>query len=796
MKISYNWLKTYLDVEYEPRALADVLTMLGLEVGKVEKIGGAFNDLEGVIVGEVLQASQHPNADRLKVCLVNVGAEEPLHIVCGAPNVAAGQKVPLATVGTTLLPFGSDSPFKIKKQKVRGEVSQGMICAEDELGLGTEHDGIMVLDESAEVGAPALPYLNVSIDYALEIDLTPNRIDGASHYGAARDIAAYLRTQPKLPPISVQADAGKPNPISVTIEDPERCKRYVSIYLEGIRVAPSPEWMQKRLTTIGLRPINNIVDITNYVMFELGQPLHAFDADQLKGGQIIVKTLAEDTPFETLDEVERTIKAGQDLMICDGERGLCIGGVMGGLNSGVTEETKNVFLEAAYFDPGTVRRTSKRLGLQSDSSFRFERGVDPYMTPTAALRAASLIVEIAGGTASAMSDVKLSDFPYFPVSLSIAKTQRIIGKEISREEIIDILEALEVRVSGEGDLLSLEVPPYRVDVQRDIDVIEDILRVYGYNNIDIPQALNASLSDKAYQDAFRLKEKYANTLAAQGLHEILNNSLVHKNLGDEQAVALVNPLGEELGIMRQSLLPGMLESMRYNQNRQQEDLAFYEFGKTYRKKGSGYEEKEWLAIGISGHSSPPHWRGPQAAVSLTTLGREVERLQRTFGFSGKLREASHPDFAYCLELVHNGKVVLTYGKVHSELSEANELRNEVYYLIANWALLVEIHFEQQISYQAIPLYPSMRRDLSLLIDQQASFGEIHALVPKANPKLIRSVDLRDVYQGKGIPEDKKSYLISIELRDDQKTLADKAADKVMQRVESMLTQELGAEVRR
>jgi phenylalanyl-tRNA synthetase beta chain len=797
MKVSYNWLKDYIDFDYTPRELADILTMLGLEIGKVEEIGGVTGNLEGVVVGEVLSAEQHPNADRLRVCLVNVGGEEPLNIVCGAPNVAAGQKVAVATVGTTLHPFGSEDSFKIKKGKIRGEVSLGMICAEDELGIGPGHEGILVLDEAAEVGSPAIHNLAIERDFVLEIDLTPNRIDGASHYGTARDLAAYMRTQARLPEIGLkEADLTFDNPIPVSIQDEDRCRRYTSLYIKDVRVTESPDWLKKRLQAIGLRPINNVVDITNYVLHELGQPLHAFDADQLQGGEIIVKTLPEAQKFISLDEAERELVAGTDLMICDAERPLCIAGTMGGINSGVTFETKNIFLESAHFDAGSVRKTSKRLGISSDSSFRFERGADPHMTEIAALRAASLIVELAGGQASRVSDIKLEDFPPYEVSLSLPKTQRLIGQDIGKEEIIDILQHLEMEVEEQGDTLELKVPRYRVDVRRDVDVIEDLLRVYGYNSVDIPHQMTSGVRFGQYQDTFRLKEQYANHLSANGFYEVLNNSLVNVEQADEEAVFIVNPLGPDTGMMRQTLLDGILENIQFNQNRQNEDLAFYEFGKTYWMDGDGYDEHEWLAMAVTGKDHGPHWSQKPQSVSLQTLTREVERLQQWFGFSGSLEETEQPDLAYGLSLVANGEEVLWYGKVKDEIAEAYDLRNEVFYLVADWPALMALYFSNAPKYQPIPQYPSIRRDISMLIDQAVTFAELRSVIEKANPKLIRSVELHDVYHGKGVPEGKKSYLVSVELRDDKKTLADKAAEKISQRAFQLLHKELGAEIRK
>ena len=800
MNISYHWLKEYIDTDLGPDEVAERLTMLGLEVGKIDRSGSVPGNLEGVVVGHVLSAVQHPNADKLRVCQVNVGEAEPLSIVCGAPNVAAGQKVPVATVGTTLYPFGQgeEAAFKIKKGKIRGEESLGMICAEDELGIGAGHDGILVLNPDAVVGAPARDYLNLKEEIVLEVDLTPNRVDAASHYGVARDLAAALHSKAKLPSLSFDpASLTASSPISVTIEDQSRCKRYASLYLSGVTVAESPEWLKDRLTAIGLRPINNVVDVTNYVLHELGQPLHAFDADKLKGRQIVVKTLDKATKFTTLDGLERDLLPEVDLMICDAEQPLCIAGTMGGLHSGVTTATTNIFLESAYFDAGTVRRSSKRLGINSDSSFRFERGADPNMAPFAALRAADLIVQIAGGTISSLSDQKFDAFEPFPVILSVKKTQRLIGAEISKSDIVRILQSLEIAVSDDGgDELMLQVPPYRVDVKRDVDVIEDLLRVYGYNKVELPAQMHSSLDYRQLRNDFRLKETVANYFAANGYYEILNNSLVAKSLGDEHAVSLANPLSEDLGILRQSMLPGALETIRYNQNRQQGGLKVFEFGKTYRKKSeTDYAESSWMTIAVAGEKHPMHWEAKAPHSTLFTLTKEVARLQAWAGISGQIRECEDPEFSYGLELMVDGRVLLRYGRVSPEWESRFGLRMEVYFLRMDWDAFLKVYGSKVIRYQPVPVFPSVRRDMSLLMKQDVTFAQVKEVIAKANPKLIQSVELHDVYRGKGMAADEKSYLVSVELQDDKKTMADESVDKIMKFVVSSLEKQLGAVLR-
>ncbi len=801
MDISYHWLKDYIDIDLSPEDVADHLTMLGLEVGKIARSGSLPGSLEGVVVGHVLCAEQHPNADRLRVCSVDVGADEPLSIVCGAPNVATGQKVPVATVGTTLYPFGQgeEGAFKIKKGKIRGEISQGMICAEDELGIGADHDGIIVLDESATPGDLAINYLDITEDIILEVDLTPNRVDGASHYGVARDLAAALGKQAKLPELSFDpAGLTVPNPIPVSIENQDRCKRYSSLYIQGVTVGESPEWLQDRLTSIGLRPINNVVDVTNFVLHELGHPLHAFDAGKLSGQQIIVKTMDKPTKFTTLDEVERELLPGEDLMICDAEKPLCIAGTMGGVNSGVTEETTDVFLESAYFDAGSVRRTSKRMGINSDSSFRFERGADPHMTVTAAYRAADLIVQVAGGRISALSDVRLDEFAPFEVRLSMSKTQRIIGKKISKEEILRILQALEIGVADDdGDMLDLRVPQYRVDVKRDVDVMEDILRVYGYNHVELPAQMHMSLNYSKQENDFRFRETVANYLAASGYYEILNNSLVQASLGDEKAVSLANPLSEDLSVMRQSMLPGALETVRYNQNRQQGGLNVFEFGKTYQKRSeTEYREQSWLCITVAGEKHPMHHGAKAPHSTLFTLTKEVDRLQTRAGISGQLRACEDPEFAYGMELLVDGRVLLRYGRVSHEWQKQYDLKMEAFHLRLDWDAYLKLYRSHTIRYQPVPVYPSVRRDISLLMKKSVPFAKVQEVISKANPKLIRSVELHDVYQGKGMAEDEKSYLVSVELRDDKKTMAEGSADKIMNFVISSVEKKLGATLRK
>ncbi len=799
MKISYKWLKELIDFDQSPEVLSDILTALGLEVSDIETIGGVPGNFEGLVVAEVLSAEQHPNADRLRLCQVDMGTGTPVQVVCGAPNVAVGQKVVFGPVGTTLYPKEGD-PFTLKKAKIRGVESEGMICAEDEIGLGTSHDGIMVLAADTPVGTPFNQVVHLDSDTILEVELTPNRVDAASHYGVARDLAAYFRSKAKLPANTLEeAKLTLPNPIAIDIEDAERCKRYTGIYIQGVTVKESPEWVQNRLRNLGLRPINNVVDVTNIVLHELGHPLHAFDADQLSGSKVVIRTVPAEEKFTTLDDVSRTLVAGEDLMICDDNRPLCIAGVMGGLNSGVTATTKNIFLESAYFEAWSVRRTAKRMGLSTDSSFRFERGADPEMTVTAALRAAALIIELAGGEASVVTDVQKEIFEPFAVEFSLSKFNRIAGRDFTPQEVTEILQGLEMAVApdaADGDLLHLKVPRYRVDVKRDVDVMEDLLRVFGYNNIQVPEQMAIPGISKQHKDRSRLRVRISEYLAAAGFQEVLNNSLVPRAFGNEHAVELLNPLSEDLAVMRQSMVPGLLETIRYNQNRQQPDVAIFEWGKTYDKRNERFIEQEWLAMAISGQRHPTHYELKSPKAGLQALVAVAEQLQVWLNLSGNLDEAKHPAMDYALEWKAGKQILFTLGKVSAELSARFDLRNEAFVLLASWPKLAEAYFATEITYNEIPVYPSARRDFSLMLPEGALFEQMRKRILAVDTGLIRKVELHDVYRGKNLPEGRKSYLLSIVLRDDRKTLADDAADKVTSRIAQVLEQEFAAEIRR
>ncbi len=800
MKVSYNWLKSLIDFDYSAEDLSVILTGLGLEIEGMESVGGGAVAFEGVVTGRVLSVRPHPNADRLRCCTVDVGKEDILDIVCGAPNVAPGQKVAVALEGAILNPTGSNTPLKIKKGKIRGEDSKGMICAEDELGLGSNHDGIMVLPEDTPIGIAFEKFLFPITDTQIEVAITPNRIDAASHYGIARDIAAFSGLSVRFPDVFPVDKLRDKNPIRIRVENAEKCKIYIGIYIEGVRVGESPDWLKEKLTTVGLRPINSVVDITNYVMMELGQPLHAFDADKISGGEIIIKTLAQDTPFITLDDKERMIVAGSDLIICDAEKPLCIAGVFGGIHSGVTKETRNIFLESAYFDATSVRKTAKHLGISTDSSFRFERGTDPNIVLKASLRAVQLITEITGGTPSEVNEVKLANFPPFEVEVSIQKIQALIGgNPISKAEIIEILNRLEMETLEQTeDIILVKVPQYRVDVQRQQDIVEDILRVYGFNNVKVTDKISFSPQYGKRKDTYALSQKVCDALSAFGLYEIWNNSLTSKKFAGENAVEILNPLSEGLGVMRETLLWGGLEVIQYNQNRQNESLSIYEFGKIYwqsaGENGKKYHEKEMLSIWLTGNRQPFHWEQKAIASTLYSLTSIVEKLSALLGLKGEIRECSHAEMDYALEWVVKKQPLIIWGKVTHNAQTKMDIRNEVFYLTADWEKLVKRYFEQEVIFQPLSPYPGISRDISMIIPEKETYENIRKAVLQINP-LIKSVELLDVYRGKNIAEGKKSYLISLFIQDENGTLSDTTVDKIRDKTCKILENRIGAEIR-
>jgi phenylalanyl-tRNA synthetase beta chain len=799
MKISYNWLKQFIQTDLNPQELSLILTNIGLEVESLEKVQPVVGGLEGLVIGHVLTCVQHSNADKLRVTTVNVGAAEAIQVVCGAPNVAAGQKVVVATVGTTVYP-NEGEPFKINKSKIRGEVSEGMICAEDEIGLGGSHAGIMVLDADAVVGQPAKDYFKMEDDYLFEIGLTPNRADAASHLGVARDLAAYLKIGLKMPETSSFKTAHENLTIAVEVADPVACPRYSSVSISGVTVKTSPEWLQDKLKVIGIRPINNIVDITNYVLHGLGQPLHAFDADQLAGKKIIVKKVAEGTPFVTLDGVERKLSA-EDLMICDAEKPITIAGVYGGKNSGVSAETKNVFLESAYFNSVSVRKTAKRHGLKTDASFRYERGTDPEMTITALKYAALLIQELAGGEiSSVVSDLYPQPVAPFDVEVTYQNITRLIGAAIPDEEIKAIITSLGITVAAEKPGgLSLKVPSFKVDVTRECDITEEVLRIYGYNNIEIPSKVNASLTFSAKPDREQTQHVVADMLTANGYLEIWCNSLTKGiySKNEEEVVRILNPLSSDLNVMRQSLLMPALESVAYNQNRKNGDVKFYEFGKTYHLINEKYVERPRLLLVLSGSDAAEQWNQKPAPVSFYNLKAAVDAVIGRLGITNyQTEEVSDENFAFGLKYFRGPQPIVTFGAVTAADKKQADVDKDVYYADFDWALLLDIVRKNKIINKEIPKYPAVRRDLSMLVDTDVTFDALKTIAFKTEKKLLKNVQIFDVYVGDKLPENKKSYALNFTLQDEQQTLTDKQIDAVMQKIIANLAQSAKAEIRK
>jgi len=799
MKISYNWLKEFIDTDKTPEEISKILTGTGLEVESLEKVQPIPGGLEGLVIGYVKERSQHPNADRLSITKVDVGTGQDLQIVCGAHNVAAGQKVVIATVGTTVYPTVGE-PFKINKSKIRGEVSEGMICAEDEIGLGTDHAGIMVLDPSALIGTPAKDYFKINDDYLYEIGLTPNRADAASHLGTARDIAAFLKIAVKRPDVSAFRVDNTSRTIKVIVENELASPRYSGVTISGVEVKESPKWLKERLSVIGIRSINNIVDATNYVLHDLGQPLHAFDADAIKGGTVIVKNCAEGTLFKTLDDVERKLSA-DDLMICNAEEPMCIAGVFGGIGSGVNAGTKNIFLESAYFNAVSVRKTSKRHGLKTDASFRFERGTDPDMTVYALKRAALLIKEIAGGfISSEISDHYPNPVAPFDVEISYNNVDRLIGKAIAHEEIKGIIKALDidiVRETAEG--LLLKVPPYRVDITREVDVVEEILRIYGYNNIEIPTQVRASLNNSQRPEKDSVQNLLSDLLSANGFNEIMSNSLTKSAYSSnlDKAVKILNPLSSDLDVMRQTMLFSGLEAIAYNQNRRNPDLRLYEFGKVYSLEEEKYVETQRFAIFITGADQSEQWNQKVKPVSFYHLKAIVDGILAKLNCGDlQTEDATCKKLAYGLQYKLNKKQLVKFGSVATEALKKAEVEKEVFYADFNFDMILKLARKNKIVYSEISKYPAVKRDLSMLIDKNVTFGQLKEIAQKTERKLLQDVNVFDVYQGDKLPAGKKSYALSFILQDNEKTLTDKAIDGIMQKLIYNLEKEAGAEIRK
>ena len=820
MNISYNWLKEYLDFDLQPEEVSAALTSVGLEVGSVEEVETVKGGLAGLVIGEVLTCEEHPNSDHLHITTVNVGGDAPLQIVCGAANVAAGQKVVVAVNGTKL--YSGDDSFTIKRSKIRGVESNGMICAEDEIGVGTSHDGIIVLPADTVVGTLARTFYNIQSEYVLEVDITPNRVDATSHFGVARDLAAYLKqnnlryklTSPSVDAFNIDEAAGG---IPVKVENSEACIRYSGVTIKGVTVADSPEWLQNKLRLIGLRPINNVVDITNFILHEIGQPLHAFDAAMIKGGEIHVKTMPSGTKFTTLDEVERTLDE-RDLMICNTEEPMCIAGVFGGLDSGVTERTTEVFIESATFNPTWVRKTARRHGLNTDSSFRFERGLDANITLYALKRAALLIKELAGGTICGnIQDFYPNEMKPFVVELAYSKVDSLIGKSLSPETVKSILLSLDMQIDAETpEGLTVLVPPYRVDVQRDVDVIEDILRIYGYNNVEFNDNLKSNLSYQTPTDkSYKLQNLIAEQLCGAGFNEILNNSLTrsayYSNLAvypEGRCVLLKNPLSADLNCMRQTLFFGGMESVEHNSKRKNGNIRFFEFGNCYQydadkvdgeKLLAPFNEEMRLALWISGNRVENSWAHPDEKSTVFELKAHVENILVRLGVDMKkiiFVSMSNGIFSTGLSVMtSSGRSLGTLGIVSSKIRKAMDVDVEVYYAELSWTLLMKEIKKASVKYCEISKYPAAKRDLALLVGKQITFAEIVKVARDSDKKLLKEVALFDVYEGKHLPEDKKSYAVSFFLQDEEKTLNDKQIDAIMQKIQKNLESKLGATLR-
>ena len=817
MNISYNWLKEYIDFNLTPEELGAALTSLGLECGTIEKVETIKGGLEGLVVGEVLTCENHPDSDHLHITTVNLGDGNPTQIVCGAPNVAAGQRVVVATVGTKL--YDGDKEFAIKKSKIRGVESFGMICAEDEIGVGTSHAGIIELPLDVPVGTLAKDYYNIKDDYVLEVDLTPNRIDGGSHYGVARDLAAWLNKHSapanlRRPSVDDFKSDRNDGAVEVTVENTEACPRYCGVTIRNVKVQESPEWLRNYLTAIGQRPINNIVDITNFVLLGMGQPLHCFDLAKVKGEKVIVKTVAEGTKFVTLDEVERTL-SDKDLMICNAEEPMCIGGVFGGLDSGVTEQTTDIFLESAYFHPTWIRKTARRFGLNTDASFHFERGVDPNDTIYNLKLAALLVKELAGGEiCGEIIDKKAAEFP---VTLSYEYVNSLIGKEIPADTIKNILNSLEITIAKESDTeLELLVPTYRVDVQRPCDVVEDILRVYGYNNVEFDESVRSNLSYKTTVDVKNdLQKLISEQLTACGFNEIMNNSLTAEGYYEDltsypkaNCVKLMNPLSNDLNVMRQTLLFGGLESIAHNINRRMANLKMYEFGNVYQfdpeadaseKVLAQYSEYTALGLWITGNDIEGNWAQKERKTTVFDLKATVENIFARLGISANevvTEQASDDIFSAKLSIKNRGgKSVGSLGVVKYALLKKMDIEQPVYFAEFNWDTIIKMAAKKKVTFTDLPKTQPVERDLALLVDQAVTFAQIEKVVKASEKKLLQGVSLFDVYEGKNLEPGKKSYAISITLQDAEKTLQDKQIDSVMSKIIANLEKEVGAKLR-
>ncbi len=815
MKISHKWLTNYINTTLETEQISEILTDIGLEVESLEKIETIKGGLKGVVVGKVLTCEKHPDADKLSITTVNIGLEEPVQIVCGAPNVAAGQLVPVATIGTVL--YSGDESFQIKRSKIRGVESMGMICAEDELGLGVSHAGIMALDPSATIGMDARTYFGIEDDYVYEIGLTPNRSDAMAHFGVARDLASALscreieKIEAKLPSVDAFIASKNPSIINIQVEDLELCPRYSGLHIKNITVKESPKWLQNRLLSIGIRPINNIVDVTNFILFELGQPLHAFDASKIKGNKIVVRKSTPQSKFTTLDGIERALN-GTELMICNADKEMCIAGVYGGMDTGVSDSTKEIFLESAYFNPVSVRKTSKLHGLKTDSSFRFERGCDPEMTIYALKRAALLIQEVAGGEiASEIVDhypTKLSPYQF---EVSYSQINNLIGTEIKKETVKQILTTLGITIKVENqENLTIEVPLFKVDVTRPIDIIEEVLRIYGFNTIENPNMIQYRYAHQAKQPTLELKTRISSLLADQGMLEAMNNSLTKLEyfekfsfLNPTSVVKLLNPLSRDLGAMRQSLLPGLLENISYNLNHKNGDVKLFEFGNIYHYNADAgsdvvkkYPEQMMLDLILSGNKQPENWNQSIQKIDFYELKRVVFTIIQKSGIDIKSITLSpiNNEMIDGLEISFRNQSLGFFGEVIPSVLKSFGIKQAVYYATISWSKFVKAAISNKLEYQEINHYPEVRRDLALLVDKSVTFEQIKEVALKADKKLLKSVGLFDVYEGDKIDGSKKSYAVNFTLQHQEKTLSEAEITKTMAKITDALVQ-IGAHIR-
>jgi len=818
MKISYNWIKDYLKIDLEPAKVAEILTSIGLEIDGMEEWESVRGGLKGVVIGEVLTCKKHPDADKLSVTTVNIGSDQPLNIVCGAPNVAAGQKVPVATVGTIV--FKGNESLEIKKSKIRGELSEGMICAEDELGLGTSHEGIMVLNNDAKPGTEASSYFKIVKDTVFEIGLTPNRIDSGSHFGVARDLAAYLNLnsdkneKASLPSVTDFKPDNNKNVYEVIIENTTDCPRYTGITISDVTIGESPEWLKNKLRAVGLNPINNVVDITNFVQHEAGQPLHAFDADKIEGKKVIIKNLSDKSKFITLDGVERSLSS-KDLMICNPTEGMCIAGVFGGIKSGVSATTKNIFLESAYFNPIAIRKTSKRHGLKTDASFRFERGCDPNITIWALKRAIMLIKELAGGKISSdIIDVYPKSIDNTQIEVSYQNINRLIGKDIDKQIIKKILPLLDIKIMNERDeKLTLEIPTYRVDVKKEADVIEEILRIYGYNNIGISKHVNSTISYSEKPDKEKIVNIISDMLSANGFSEIMCNSLnpaawyeQNEDFNKEHLAVLANPLSSDLNAMRQSLLYGGLTSVIWNINRQNPDLKLYEFGHCYfynkseqaHPKAHNYIEKTSLDFFLTGNTGRQGWNSKTNPTDFFNLKSSVEMIFSRLGIKPEtlsLGESDKKYFAESVTYLFNNKLIAEAGRISKKYLTQFDIGQDVYYGHIEWDFIMKLIKNHSVSFSELPKYPAVRRDLALLLDRGIKFSRIREIALRTERNILHEISLFDVYESDNLGKNKKSYAVSFTLRDDLKTMTDNNIEKVMANLIKAFEKELDAQIR-